>query len=289
MRCFFPPIHGDIDWSRGWESLDKEFQQVVREGEQGRRYVDKLVKVWAKGGAELWVLIHVEVQTTRDPEFPRRMYVYNYRIDDRYNHQVVSLAVLADDDPDWRPNNYKAERWRCRKRFEFPVAKLLDYAGHETELEASDNPFAKVLLAHLKTLETRGNAPDRQLWKVRLVRGLFERGFSAEQVRQLFRLIDWLMDLPPALNRLFWDEVKQIQEERKMPFITTPERIGREDGPREGLLKAVALGLKLKFGAEGQQLFAGVSQEKDVTRLQAIYDAIEGAATLEDVRRVASH
>ena len=74
-----------------------------------------------------------------------------------------------------------------------------------------------------------------------------------------------------------------------MPFITTPERIGREDGPREGLLKAVALGLKLKFGAEGQQLFAGVSQEKDITRLQAIYDAIDGAATLEDVRSVASH
>jgi hypothetical protein len=34
---------------------------VVREAEVGRRYVDKLVKVWTQGGVECWVLIHVEV------------------------------------------------------------------------------------------------------------------------------------------------------------------------------------------------------------------------------------
>jgi hypothetical protein len=39
-----------------------------------------------------WVLIHVEVQTTRDAEFPLRMYVYHYRIFDRYNKPVASLG-----------------------------------------------------------------------------------------------------------------------------------------------------------------------------------------------------
>src|SRR5437870_5683121 len=97
LLLLFPNIHAQIDWSRGYESLDKEFQQVVREAEVGRRYVDKLVKVWTKEGAERWVLVHVEVQTTRDPDFPERMYVYNYRIHDRYNRKVASLAVLADD------------------------------------------------------------------------------------------------------------------------------------------------------------------------------------------------
>jgi len=41
-------VHAQIDWSRGYKSLDKEFPQVVREAEVGRRYVDKLVKVWTK-------------------------------------------------------------------------------------------------------------------------------------------------------------------------------------------------------------------------------------------------
>jgi hypothetical protein len=66
LALLFPEVHAQIDWSRGYESLDKEFQQVVREAELGRRYVDKLVKVWTKGGTECWVLVHVEVQTTRD-------------------------------------------------------------------------------------------------------------------------------------------------------------------------------------------------------------------------------
>jgi hypothetical protein len=84
LALLFPAVYVEIDWTRGWESLDKEFQQVVREAEIGRRYVDKLVKVWTLGGAESWVLIHVEVQTTPEAEFPQRMYVYNYRIFDRY-------------------------------------------------------------------------------------------------------------------------------------------------------------------------------------------------------------
>ena len=46
LAFLFPQIHAEIDWGRGWEFLDKELQQVVRDAELGRRLVDKLVKVW---------------------------------------------------------------------------------------------------------------------------------------------------------------------------------------------------------------------------------------------------
>src|SRR5207253_1955385 len=108
----------------------------------------------------------------------------------------------------------------------FPSVKLLDFAGREAELEASTNPFAKVVLAHLKARETQGNPTNRHAWKLRLVRGLYERAFSAKDVRDLFRLIDWMMELPPPLREVFWKELTNIQEERRMPFITTPERVG---------------------------------------------------------------
>src|SRR5205823_3709920 len=136
------------------------------------------------------------------------------------------------------------------QRMIFPAAKVLDYAGREAELEADSNPFARVVLAHLKALETRRDPEGRRLWKIRLVRGLYERGFKAEDVRQLFRLIDWLMDLPQVQNRRFWQEVQQIEEERIMPFITTPERFGIE----KGILLAVENALRAKFGPEGVQL-----------------------------------
>src|SRR5438105_15891110 len=80
LAFFFPQAHADINWSRGYEMLDKELQQIVRKAKQGRRYVDKLVKVWLKSGEEQWLLIHSEVQVRKEGEFAKRMYVYNYRI-----------------------------------------------------------------------------------------------------------------------------------------------------------------------------------------------------------------
>jgi len=48
MAFFFPKAHADIDWSRGYESLDKELSQIVRDAELGKRLADKVVKVWRK-------------------------------------------------------------------------------------------------------------------------------------------------------------------------------------------------------------------------------------------------
>jgi hypothetical protein len=119
LLFFFPQAHADIDWTRPYETLDKELQKIVPAAEQGRRIVDKLVKVWLKTGEERWLLIHVEVQTWQETGFARRMHVYNYRIFDHYNRETISLAVLADDDLDWRPNHYGYARWGFRTSTEF--------------------------------------------------------------------------------------------------------------------------------------------------------------------------
>ncbi len=37
VRFFFPEIHADIDWSRGYQFLDKELQQSLRDPEVGKR------------------------------------------------------------------------------------------------------------------------------------------------------------------------------------------------------------------------------------------------------------
>jgi hypothetical protein len=282
LALLFPEVHRQIDWSRGYESLDKEFQQVVREAEVGHRYVDKLVRVWTKEGVECWVLIHVEVQTARDAEFPRRMYVYNYRVFDRYNRPVASLAVLADDEPNWRPADYSSNLFGCQAGIRFPAVKLLDFAAREAALEASSNPFAQVVLAHLKARQTHGDPASRHAWKVRLVRNLYERGFSAKDVRELFRVIDWLMELPPALARVFRQDLDKIQEERHMPYVTSIERLARGDGLRMGIESL----LRVRFGDGGLQLMPEISEIHENEKLLAILKALETATSLDDVRRL---
>ncbi|MBV8886489.1 MAG: hypothetical protein JO235_21185, partial [Chroococcidiopsidaceae cyanobacterium CP_BM_RX_35] len=69
IQFFLPQAYGEIEWIRGFEFLDTELQQVVRDAELGRRLADKLVKVWRTGGEEAWVLIHVEVQSQQETNF----------------------------------------------------------------------------------------------------------------------------------------------------------------------------------------------------------------------------
>jgi len=79
MLFFFPDAEKDIDWSHGHEFWDKELQQVVRDADLGRRYADKLVRVWLNSGEEKWVLVHIEIQGQKDMSLSERMFVYNYR------------------------------------------------------------------------------------------------------------------------------------------------------------------------------------------------------------------
>ena len=120
LAFFFPEIEADVDWPRGYEILDNELPKLERDAAVGGRYADKLIKVWRRNGEERLVFIHIEVQGTPDPTFPVRMYVYNYRIFDRHQRPVVSLAVLADERPGWRPDRHVEELWAAGRSCGFP-------------------------------------------------------------------------------------------------------------------------------------------------------------------------
>jgi hypothetical protein len=282
LAFFFPHVHAEIDWARGYEMLDKELQPIVRQAKHGRRYVDKLVKVWLKTGEERWILIHIEVQGSKEGDFPKRMHVYNHRIFDRYDQEVISLVILADDDPDWRPNRYETARWGFRSLTEFPIVKVLDYAGKYQELEADPNPFAVAVLAQLKALETRQSPAERRIWKVRLVKGLYGRGMDSEDVRRLLRFIDWVLELPEPLDQLFRDEITAFQQEKVMPFIDLWERMAIE----KALLEGIEPLLDVKFGVEGLALMPEIREIRDHVLLRKILKRIRTASSPAEVRRV---
>ena len=83
MQFFFPEIHRVIDFSKGYQFLDKEFQQISKASKSRKKIVDKLVKVYLKDGAEKWLLIHIEIQGQQKKDFARRMFTYYYRIVDK--------------------------------------------------------------------------------------------------------------------------------------------------------------------------------------------------------------
>ena len=235
MAFFFPDAYADIDWQVNHEFMENELRQVIGEAELGVRRVDKLVKVYRRGGKEIWVMVHVEVQGQAEADFAERMYIYNYRLYDRYHRQIASLAVLADETRNWRPKEFGYNLWGCEVGIKFPVVKLLDYRADWESLEKSDNPFAMVIMTHLKSLETRQDDQERLAAKLGLMRRLYQRGYSRQDIVNLFRFIDWVMQLSAESNDTFWQGLREIEEERNMPYVTSVERIGMQKGLEQGM------------------------------------------------------
>ena len=177
LAFFFPNIYADIDWSQGYQFLDKELEKAVREATVSRQHVDKLARVYRLSGEETWVMVHIDIQSQYETSFSERMYMYNYRLFDRYHLPVVTLVIDGDQSKRWQPQTYHRSLWGCQTTFEFPTIKLLDYdIGW---LEHHVNPFAVVILAHLHTKATKHKPEERFEFKWRLARMLYERGYNA--------------------------------------------------------------------------------------------------------------
>jgi len=274
MAFFFPDVHSDIDWDKGYEFLEKELQQIVREAEIGKRLVDKLVKVWRKTGEQVWVIVHIEVQSQTRKTFAEQMFTYSYRLRDRFKRPVASFAILSDSDPKWHPQQFSANLWGCTTDFKFRTTKLLDYKQHSETLLANSNPFAVVVVAHLKTLETNKNTLSRKQWKLKLIKLLYQREYQKEDVIRLFRFIDWILVLPADLDKSIWQNILNYQEELKMPYMMSFERAaearGREEGLIEGLRGTIRMGLKLKFGTRGTELSPSLIEGADLATLRSL-------------------
>lgn len=238
----------------------------MRESEVGKQFVDKLIKIWLNDGKETWLLVHLEIQSQVDPNFAKRMFSYHYRIFDRYNQEVVSLAILGDDQPSWRSQEYNYGRWGCRLSLQFPIVKLLDYEARWLELEQSDSPFAVLVMAHLRTQATTQDLTGRLRWKLSLIKRMYELGYSRDKISQLFRLLDRLMTLPPDLDLNFKTELKRFEAEKEMRYITSIERIGIA----EGIQQSIAEVLEARFNHVPPELVEQLNQIYDHTRLKPL-------------------
>jgi len=282
MAFFFPKAYNDIDWSKGYESLDKELQEIVRDAETGRRFADKLVKVGLRSGEEAFLFVHVEVQSQFQVDFAKRVYIYNHRLFDKYDCEVISFVVLGDDRPNWRPTSYKYRRWGFHSRLKFPMVKLLDYQAQWQELEQSKNPFTVIVMAHLQTQATRQDVQQRFQSKLALVRGLYERGYSKKEILELFRLIEWMMVLPAELENEFRTELRQIEGGNRMPYITGFERDGIVKGIKESVLDV----LEIRFNTVPEDLSQALEAIDDATILKQLHRQAVTVVSVETFQKL---
>jgi hypothetical protein len=65
---------------------------------------------------------------------------------------------------------------------------------------------------------------------------LYEKGYSRKEVFNLFRFIDWILMLPQKLNKIYYEEIKDLGGNKKMPYITDLEKYAMEKGEQIGFI-----------------------------------------------------
>jgi len=167
LRFLYPNADNLFDFSKNIQFMDKELLAIVpdRDRKKGKRVADLLAKVFLKDGTEKHIMLNTEIEGGRDAEFAKRIYQYNYRIWDRYDISVATIAVYTGSRKQPKPCEYHREVLDTSLRFKYRTYHIFDHG--EEELLAMDNIFAFIVVACQKAL-LEGKIPDEELGEDRL-------------------------------------------------------------------------------------------------------------------------
>lgn len=275
IEYFLPELFGLVDWSLGFEFLDKELAQIFPESEEQPRRVDLLMKFWLHGGQEQWVLLHIEAQGYVDRDFGRRMFTYFYRLTDRYNVPVATFALLTDPNRKWFPEFYKFDFCGTRCTHEFPFLKLA--AMKSADFERLKHNSWTILLKNAQ-LALRRKWSDESLLaaKLNIYREMLSLGRTPKQIRSFFRFIKYYVRFgTPDFFNNFDTEIQIIhqKEHRPMGIVELTDQLILEMGIEQGIEKGIEKGK-----AEGIDIGIEIAVEK---MLKKGFSAEQVAETLE--------
>ena len=243
LEVTFPDVAATIDWSFKPVSLEQELHEITPASEIGAKRVDKLLKVRLLDGTDQWLYIHIEVQMHYDPDLPKRLFTYHYRIFDKYGVHPLTLAILGDTSRKWRPTSYSYQSFGCRITFHFLICKTIDFQGKLDDPRYRHQQVLFIIAAHLGTQQHRQNPQRLKDYRLELTVRFSNKGYSLLEIRQLHRLIDWLMPLPDGLKIQFRTQLQQRLPDKSMPHITLFEELALKEGLEKGLVEGLEKGI----------------------------------------------
>jgi hypothetical protein len=126
IEKYFSAEYAAIDWTCEPEWFDKELSLVLAESGRRNHEVDAAVKVRLLNGSAQWILLHLEIQTSYEPDFSTRIARYNAGLTWAFRQPVVTLVVLADLRHSWSPDEHLFRVGTFESRLKFPVCKLIE-------------------------------------------------------------------------------------------------------------------------------------------------------------------
>lgn len=242
IQKFYPDLYPYLDPSRPIEFLDKELAQLSPDSEDGKRAVDKLMKVYLVGMIEPRIIyIHGEVQGYPDVVFDERNFIYFYRLFDRFKGNIAVNVIYTDDNPHYKPSEFRYNCMGTSVLYAFPICKVMDQ-NHE-QLANSENLFDTVLLTAYWAIQRKKNAlSDEDLvgLKIDLMRRLLSKSIEKEKIRRLFDFINGYLHFEKPENNLNFEKKfdELVKTEKNMGITEILVRQASEKAREEALVEA---------------------------------------------------
>jgi hypothetical protein len=134
--------------------------------------------------------------------------------------------------PNWRPSEHRFDLGGYGNERRFAVCKVIDHLKNDWIGDLSLP--VQVARAQIAAIETASDPEARYSAKAQLVRNLYSAGYTADELREAFRLIDWMMHLRLDLSQRFDAELLAYEREQQMPYVTSVERNAEQRGLEKG-------------------------------------------------------
>ena len=259
MEYFAQDLYPEIDFEKGADFLNLELFQFVIDSKKGRNYTDKLVKVLLKNGEEKYVFVHIEVQAIGEEIFAERMFKYFYRIYDKYNHPIYSIALLTDARHQHHEDTFHYSFYGTELTYAYSTYRF--YGKDEEELKRSDNPFALAVLAGIYNSKNNGKTDkdneEKFHFKQKLIRLAFEKySHRGTYLSALLYFIDYILQIPPEFQEKLYESLPIAQNEKEEGKIMGMEKLrdtptfGRlfreieEEATKRGMEKGIKKGIE---------------------------------------------
>jgi predicted transposase/invertase (TIGR01784 family) len=279
LDLFFPEAAARLDF----QTLAFVGKEVFANVPEGRvREADVVARLKTREGEPEILLVHVEVQTEPESDFPRRMFQYYSVLRVHYGIPVFPIAVYLRNGPSSRIALYRESLFDQELLVFRYHALALARLPAEEYVETSPLGAALAALmaasrnrAHLR-LSMLGRVAESALDEalkyllVNVIETFFElSGEDAEEYRRL----------------LSGKEYRAVQEVE----LTWAERLmekgreeGRKEGTEEGMRRMLLRQLTAKFGGLPQEAKASVGTMSSA-ELERLFDRVLTAATLDDL------
>ncbi|NEO54821.1 MAG: Rpn family recombination-promoting nuclease/putative transposase [Okeania sp. SIO3B5] len=264
------------------EIISSDFQWVSREG-------DVLVRVSTQEHGEFLVLN--EMQLRYDAKMPRRMRAYAALAEEKYQKPVypVLINILQPSQNTEIVNCYESEFLDVRAYQNYRVINLW-----EVEAQAVFQQPLPSLLPFVPILKDGGEEgtirqalqllrEDEQLSELENLLAFFATFvLETEVVQQIMRWDMAVLQESPWYQQILQEGVKIGQQQG----IEIGQQQGEQRGEKRGILSGIEIGLELKFGESGKEVFSEINTIENIQILEEILGSLKTVETIDQLRQI---